>query len=133
FIGIDENSEGTLTGSITDAKRDTYLVFVVWVFIITLLLVGKKQGLFAAISLAVNIVLLSYALDIYVNTGMNLLWICAITVILFTVISLLFVNGFNEKTYAAIIATLLGTFYAFAITFLCILLSSAYVLSLHRS
>lgn len=124
FIGIDENSEGTLTGSITDAKRDTYLVFVVWVFIITLLLVGKKQGLFAAISLAVNIVLLSYALDIYVNTGMNLLWICAITVILFTVISLLFVNGFNEKTYAAIIATLLGTFSALAITFLCIWLTS---------
>src|SRR5699024_2533158 len=38
------------------------------------------------------------------------LLICGLTVILFTVISLLLVNGFNEKTYAAILATLLGTF-----------------------
>lgn len=125
FISIDKDTdEDNLTGAITDVKRDKYLVIVAWVFIITLLLIGKKQGLFAAISLAVNIMLLSYALDIYVNTGMNLLWICGITVVMFTVISLLFVNGFNEKTYAAIVSTLIGTFFALGITFLCIWLTS---------
>src|SRR5699024_4515930 len=51
FITIDKNTEeGALTGSITDVKRDKYLVIVAWVFLITLLLIGKKQGLFAAIS-----------------------------------------------------------------------------------
>lgn len=125
FINIKDNESGSdLAGSITDVKRDKYLVIAAWVFIIVLLLIGKKQGLFAAISLAVNIILLSYALDIYVNTGANLLWISAITVILFTVLSLLFVNGFNEKTYAAIVATLLGTFSALAITFLSIWITS---------
>src|SRR5699024_13118 len=52
------------------------------------------------------------------KTGMNLLWICGILVILFTIISLLLVNGMNEKSYTAIIATIGGTFLGLLITFL---------------
>nr|WP_256241880.1 YibE/F family protein [Bacillus sp. V3B] len=121
FVSIDTNTGGNtdLTGTIMDVKRDKHVLIVAWIFIFTLLIVGKKQGLFSVISLAVNAVLLSYALDVYMNTsGINLLWICGISVILFTVISLLLVNGFNEKTYAAIVATLLGTFISLLITYL---------------
>lgn len=71
--------------------------------------------------MAVNALLLSFALDVYVNNStISLLWICGITVILFTVTSLLLVNGFNEKAYAAIVATLLGTFISLLITYLVI-------------
>lgn len=112
------------TGTITDLKRDKYLLIVAWVFIITLLLVGKWQGLFASVSLGVNIVVLSYALDIYINTNVNLLWISGLTVIFFTVTSLLLVNGFKDKTYAAIIATLLGTFFALLITYFAMWITS---------
>jgi uncharacterized membrane protein len=45
-------------------------------------------------------------------------------VILFTVISLLLVNGFNEKTYAAIVATLLATFVSLLITYAVMRLTS---------
>lgn len=113
-----------LIGSITDLKRDKYLVLIAWVFIITLLLVGKWQGLFASVSLGINIIILSYALDLYVNTSINLLWISGITVILFTIISLILVNGWNEKTFAAIIATILGTFFALFITYITMWLTS---------
>lgn len=121
-IGSDEMSE--LTGNITDVKRDKYIVVIAWIFIIVLIFVGKMQGLFASVSLAFNLLLLSYALDLYVQTGTNLLWICAVTVILFTVTSLLLVNGFNEKTYAAIITTLLGTFSALFITYIAMQLTA---------
>lgn len=126
FVSFEKNTnENTsLTGSIIDVKRDKYTVIVAWIFFFTLLLVGKRQGLFASISLAVNILLLSYALDIYVRTDMNLLWICGVAVVLFTVISLLLVNGFNEKTYAAIIATLLGTSISLLITYLALQITS---------
>ena len=127
FVSIDTNTEenADLTGTIKDVKRDKYVLIVAWIFILTLLIVGKKQGLFSIISLAVNAVLLSYALDVYVNTSsMSLLWICSISIILFTVISLLLVNGFNEKTYAAIVATLLGTFISLFITYLVMWLTS---------
>lgn len=121
FVSIDtKKKENTdLSGTIMDVKRDKYILLVAWMFIFTLLFVGKKQGLFSIISLAVNAVLLSYALDVYLKTsGISLLWICSISVLLFTVISLLLVNGFNEKTYAAIVATLLGTFVSLFITYL---------------
>ena len=120
FVSIDQNTEQNsyLTGTIKDVKRDKYVLIVAWIFILILLIVGKKQGLFSIISLAFNAILLSYALDVYLNTtGISLLWICSISIILFTVISLLLVNGFNEKTYAAIITTLLGTFISLFITY----------------
>lgn len=127
FVEIDSNIEGNneLKGTIKGEKRDKYMVFVCCVFALILLFVGKKQGLFSIISLAVNAALLSYALDVYLKTsGISLLYICSISVILFTVISLLLVNGFNEKTYAAIAATLLGTFLSLLITYLVMLLTS---------
>ena len=120
FVAIDGIVEGNsaLTGTIEDVKRDKQVLFVVWIFIFTLLIVGKKQGLFSIVSLALNAILLSYALDIYVkNANISLLFICGLCVILFTVTSLLLVNGFNEKTYAAIVATLLGTFISLLIVY----------------
>ncbi|WP_458355040.1 YibE/F family protein [Peribacillus frigoritolerans] len=127
FVSIDtktkENSE--LTGTIKDVKRDKFVLIVAWVFIFTLLIVGKKQGLLSIISLAVNAILLSYALDFYLNTSnIGLVLICSISIILFTVFSLLLVNGFNEKTYAAVIATLLGTFLSLFIAYLVMWLTS---------
>ncbi len=127
FVLIDtrnvENAD--VTGTIKDVKRDKYVLIIAWIFIFTLLIVGNKQGLFSIISLAVNAVLISYALDVYLNTShISLLVICSVSVILFTVISLLLVNGFNEKTYAAIVATLLGTFISLLITNLVMWLTS---------
>nr|WP_295970127.1 YibE/F family protein [uncultured Bacillus sp.] len=127
YVSIDKEHTGdaNFTGSILDVKRDKYLLIVTWIFFFILLFVGKKQGLFSFISLAVNAALLSYALDFYLKTsGISLLFICGISIVLFTVISLFLVNGFNEKTYAAIIATLLGTFLSLLITYLVLWLTS---------
>ncbi len=126
FIKIDPHVEdgAESTGTIQEVKRDKYLLLIGWVFIFVLLIVGKKQGLFSIISLVFNAVLLSYALDIYIhNSSQSLLWICGISIILFTVISLLLANGLNEKTYAAIIATLLGTFISLLITYMVLLVT----------
>ena len=53
---IDTNTDGNshLTGTINDVKRDKYVLIVAWVFILTLLFVGKKQGLLSVISLVVQ-------------------------------------------------------------------------------
>lgn len=127
FVWMDTNTDedGVLTGSIKNVKRDKYVLIVAWMFIFTLLIVGKKQGLFSIVSLAVNAILLSYALDLYVKTSaISLLVACSISAILFTAISLLLVNGFNEKTYAAVIATLVTTFISLFIAYLVLWLTS---------
>lgn len=120
FVSIDTNSADTpnLTGIITDVKRDKHALIIAWIFLFALLIVGRRQGLFAIISFVINVLILSFALDIYVkHSHISLLVICGVCILLFTVISLVFVSGFNEKTYSAIVATLIGTFASLAIAF----------------
>lgn len=127
FIILDVTStkNSMLTGIITDVKRDKHALMIAWIFILALLIVGKRQGLFAIISFAINVLILSFALDIYVKyNSVNLLVICGLCILLFTVISLLFVSGFDEKTYAAIVATLIATFISLAIVSFVIVIMS---------
>src|SRR5699024_12089095 len=65
FVGIHER-ESVLEGEVVDAKRDSYFVIIVSFFVIVLLIVGNKQGLFSIISFLVNAFILSLALDLYV-------------------------------------------------------------------
>lgn len=127
FVSINSNKKGNndLTGTIVDVKRDKYVLIIAWIFIFTLLIIGKKQGLFTVISLAVNALMISFALDVYIkNSNISLLWIIGISIFFFTIISLLLVNGFNKKTYAAIVSTLIGTFISLFITYLIMWLTS---------
>ncbi|WOV86803.1 YibE/F family protein [Sporosarcina oncorhynchi] len=127
FVLPDEQVAGAdnLTGIITDVKRDKHALIIAWIFIFALMIVGKRQGVFAIISFALNVLILSFALDIYVNNpSVNLLLICGICILLFTCISLVFVSGFSEKTYAAIVATLVGTVASLAIALLVLRLTS---------
>lgn len=117
FVSVEETSTGELVGSIADIKRDEALLVVAWLFIFVLLAVGRKQGLFAMISLVVNAVIIAYALDLYIDTSnVSLLFIMSGAVVVMSILSLLFVSGFHAQTYAAIISTLLGTFMLLFIT-----------------
>ena len=126
FVSFDKKQhlKNELTGVITGVKRDIYIVIIAWLFILVLFFIGRKQGIYTSISLAFNIILLSYALDFYIQHGLNLIWISIILTVLFTVSSLLLVNGWNEKTFTAIIATLLGTLLSVSITILAMWLTS---------
>ncbi|HLR60257.1 MAG TPA: YibE/F family protein [Pseudogracilibacillus sp.] len=124
FVSLSK-SEEPLTGYVTNIKRDKYIIYIAWIFILTLVLIGKRQGFFAVISLAINALVLSFALDIYINyNNINLLLVISLCVIIFTVSSLLLVNGRNEKTYAAIVASLLGTFISVLIAYLVLVLTN---------
>ncbi len=124
FVSLSKTKE-PLTASVTNVKRDKYIVYIAWIFIFTLILIGKKQGLFAVVSLGINALILSFALDIYVhNYNVNLLFVISICVIIFTISSLLLVNGVNEKTFAAIVATLIGTFISVLIAYLVLVLTN---------
>ena len=123
FVYIDEpvKESSSLSGTIDNLKRDKYILIITWTFIFVLLVIGKKQGFYSLVILALNAVILSYALDIYIQTeNASLLLIASISILLFTVTSLLLVNGRNQKTYAAIVSTVLGVFVALFLAFFAI-------------
>ncbi|MCM3618182.1 YibE/F family protein [Sutcliffiella horikoshii] len=123
FVSFQSSSaeDTTLRGTIEDVKRDKYLLLAAWFFVLVLILVGKRQGFYSIVSLLINASLLSYSLNVYMkSSNLSLVLVCGISAILFTVISLLLVNGRNEKSYAAVIATLMGTLALMLITYLVI-------------
>ncbi|SEL38862.1 Uncharacterized membrane protein [Carnobacterium iners] len=118
FITIQSDKGKELTGIIDYPKRDTYVVVAAWLFMVTVFLIGKKSGLFSIVSLIINVLILILALNRYTELeGASLLLICSGLVVFFTVTSLLSVSGNNEKTYAAILATIIGTFSALLIAY----------------
>ncbi|QQP70526.1 YibE/F family protein [Carnobacterium sp. CS13] len=125
FVSIQTNNGESLRGVIDGPKRDKYVVVAAWLFILTVLLIGKRSGLFSLISLIINVLVLSLALNNYVNSERaSLLLICGGLVVFFTVTSLLLISGNNEKTYAAILATLAGTFSALLIAYIVMVLTA---------
>lgn len=111
FLGDDGDSVGNL-------KRDVYIVLIGWLFILVLLFVGRKQGALSVLSLAVNAIILFVALDIYAqHPNINLLVICGISIVLFTILSLFMASGNSAKTYTAILATFICTSMSLLITF----------------
>lgn len=117
FINLNDSKGQYLTGIITGLKRDRYIVLTAWIFIILIIIIGKRKGFYSVVSLTLNIILFSLAMDLYLK-GLNLLLVCGFIVIIFTVFSLVIVSGRNEKTLAAIIATVTGTFLSLLIAFL---------------
>lgn len=120
FLTI-EKEQATIDG----VKRDKYLAIMIWMLLLMLIAVGKKQGLFSIFTLCINALILSYALDLYIaEKQTSLLFVCSVCIVLFTILSLLVVNGVNKKTGAAIIATLIGTAASLAITLLVLKLTN---------
>ncbi|MGY3777364.1 YibE/F family protein [Isobaculum melis] len=118
FVTVNQQSNGTSVASIKGVKRDTTLVCLGWLFLFVLVIIGKKKGLLSAISLGLNVVILSVALSQYTDSqGANLFLVMSLTVVFFTVTSLLLVSGCNGKAYAAILTTLAGTFIAVGIAY----------------
>src|SRR5699024_5314188 len=110
---------------INNNNVNLFIVFFLFIFIFIFIFIGKRYCLFAVLSLIINALFLSFALDFYINNNnVNLLIVIALCVIFFTISSLLLVNGFNEKTYAAIVASLIGTFISVLIAYLVLTLTN---------
>lgn len=106
----------TLTGMITNVKRDHLLVAIGWIFIGVLLLVGKRQGFHSLVSFSLNALVLYFALDLYIAyERVSLLAVAFGMIFLFTFISLYFVSGWSPKTFAAVLSTLVGTLLSFLV------------------
>lgn len=94
-----------LSNNIEGLKRDQYVVLMIVFFVFAIVLVGKFRGLLAVVSVVLNILFFYFGLKLYFS-GMNLLFLCMIESVLFTVLSLIIASGWNRKTLAAILSVI---------------------------
>lgn len=88
---------------ITGLKRDVYITFLIVSFIILIYIVGEYKGLLSIVSVIFNIIIFYIGLDLYFK-GINLLFLCIIESIVFSIFSLFIAGGINKKTVSAIVS-----------------------------
>lgn len=101
---VSPNSSGD-SGSILGRKRDFLVVLFFVLFSMLLLIVSGKHGAVILSSFIINIILLLIALKVYAANG-QLLRVAACTMVIFTIVTLVFAGGFHRKTWIAILSTI---------------------------
>ena len=92
-------------------KRDSLVVLITGVFLITILLVGRQVGLQSILSLILNSIAVLGAIYIHNQIGSTSLFLLmVIAMIVSTTLTLLLVIGWRMRTLITIISTLAGTF-----------------------
>lgn len=107
FLNINESTKGELVASISGVKRDTYVVLITIIFILSIVFVGHIKGCFSIVSVLANIAI--FLLIIKLNSkGLNLIFLTSIAVVFFCILGLLFASGWNKNTWCAILSSILG-------------------------
>ncbi|WP_319592880.1 YibE/F family protein [Schleiferilactobacillus harbinensis] len=110
--------------AITNQKRDTVIVFLIWLVAVVLLAVMRWQGAIAILSVVANIALFLLAIQFeLLRYGASMLWIFAALNVLFTLVTLLLILGPKRQFLVSSIATLGGTFLAYGIFVLVLLVT----------
>ncbi len=121
FISYREDAQkNIMSAGILDLKRDKQLVYVITMFVFLIVLIGKKKGLRSLASVSVNIIISWALIDLYVKRY-NVILITAVACLMFILISILLVNGINNKSFAAICGTIAGTLLSLLLTLAVIL------------
>ena len=113
FVSL-SGSEDKLSANILSVKRDMYVMVLICVFILGIVIFAGKKGVLSIISIIMNIIIFTYALNEYVK-GKDILKLCNLMIILFTMISLILASGINKQTVCAIISTLISVALIFII------------------
>ncbi|HMM06123.1 MAG TPA: YibE/F family protein [Clostridiales bacterium] len=91
--------------SIDSVKRDFYVALQLGIFCLLLFAIASKQSLFILLAALINMGL--FVLIVYLRSQLyNLFFLFIIGTILFTIITLFLISGFNKKTIGAILSTL---------------------------
>ncbi|KOY72753.1 Multitransmembrane protein [Apilactobacillus kunkeei DSM 12361 = ATCC 700308] len=113
FVVLHGQGEST----IRDAKRDTPVVFLIYLAIALMFIFLKMAGITAIGSIIINTILFMVALyfDGF-NNGSNVLWIFSILAVLFSAITLWLVIGWNRQMFVTLASTVACTFLSIIIS-----------------
>ena len=113
FVHLNEGGK-KLTGSVDGIKRDSHVFVLIALFIVLILMITKKRGILITLTLIINIALFAGALALY-SKGTDILLLASVLVFVFPVITLIFSNGINKNTFAAIISSFISLGIAYII------------------
>ena len=107
YLTIDERMEEPLV-YVSGIQRHTALAVLAIIFLLSIVIVGRKKGVKTIISLAITIAIVFFwALPRIIN-GASPLWVAIAVSSVITIVTYIIISGFNKKTVAAILGTVGG-------------------------
>lgn len=107
-----EQADGGVNFFIADKQRTDALYFLTGLFIILLLAVGRKKGLYSLVSILITLGLIFFVLTPLILHGMNPVLATVLICVMSSVIAIYLVGGLNSKSTAAILGTVLSLSFA---------------------
>jgi len=105
---ISTQQNGSYSVSIYGYDRSLILLAAILLFIVTLVLVGGIKGLKSILGLAFTLICMMFILVPMVSKGYSAIAVCAVIIILTSIVCFIILDGINIKTVSAIISTVAG-------------------------
>lgn len=106
------NSVDDVDFFIADVKRDYSLEAFAALFMVLLVVIGRKKGVFSLVSIIATISLMFFVLVPLILHGVNPVVSAVVVGILSTIITIYLVGGFNSKSSSAILGTAMSLIFA---------------------
>jgi uncharacterized membrane protein len=116
-IMIEEYKDGTYQVYISDYYRANSLGYLLVLFMLLVVAIGKLKGVKALISLGITIASVLFVMLPLMLKGWNPIMVSVVTAVFVTIITMVIVAGFNHKTISAILGTSFGVIIAGLIAF----------------
>ena len=105
-IALISEANGSFSASVYSVDREMQVYLIIAIFLLTLIIIGGKQGLASVIGLAFTAILFLFLPMIY--KGHSPILAAVLVVILTTIVTMYLVGGASGKTAVAIAGTVLG-------------------------
>ena len=102
-IGSDEGT----TYIITDFQRTGYLKFLFLVFVLVVLIIGRKHGLYSLLGMGFSFLMIFKFILPQIINGANPIFITVVASLFIIPITFYLSHGFNKKTHIAIVSTVI--------------------------
>ena len=120
FVSINKSNNKIENVHIEGYKRDKYIVILIVFFSLVIILVGRLKGFLSIISVVINVVIFNILVYMHAYKIANLALLSFIGSIIFSIICLTLVSGFNKKTLSAVISSIIGISLVTLISFIVI-------------
>ena len=115
YLTIDERMDEPMV-YISGIQRHNSLIVLSIIFLLAILIVGKKQGIKTILSLIITIIIMFFWVLPSIINGASPIFVAIIASSVITVVSYLLISGFHKKTLAAAVGTVGGLILSAIIT-----------------
>ncbi len=115
YLTIDERMDEPMV-YISGIQRHNSLIVLSIIFLLAILIVGKKQGVKTILSLIITIIIMFFWVLPSIINGSSPIFVAIIASSVITIVSYLLISGFHKKTLAAAVGTVGGLILSAIIT-----------------